>query len=103
MTSYCDGQSHIQRVLSSSITVIAINLVSLQQVPKESNCVGFHASAPYLLEAPGRSEDRYSSGSVTFYVDSEETFTVSIRARNNEDLVSPPAVSDPVTSDQLRK
>ena len=75
----------------------------LKQAPKKSNCATLHQSAPYQLEAPGKSEDRYNSRSVTFYVDSEENFTVSIRARNNEDLVSPPAVSDPVTSDQLRK
>ena len=80
-----------------------INFSSLQQVPQKLNCAKLHQSAPYLLEAPGKSEDQYSSRSVTFFVDSEETFTVSIRARNNEDLVSPPAVSIPVISDQLRE
>ena len=74
----------------------------LQQAPEKLNCANLHRSAPYLLEVPGRNEDRYNSENVTFYVDSEETFTLSIRARNSEGPVSSPAVSDPVTSDQLR-
>lgn len=75
----------------------------LQQAPEKLNCASLHQSAPYLLEVSGRNEDLYGGQNVTFYVDGEENFTVAIRARNNENLVSPPAVSDPVTSDQLRE
>ena len=72
------------------------------QAPPLSDCRSVHPHNPYKLEAPGFSVHTYSSTSVTFLVDSEQTFTVSVQSRDNEETLSS-EIKETLTAPLLRK
>ena len=65
------------------------------------NCADIEVSKPYKLRTPKGASVNHRYTGKKFYVDSEETFTVSVRARNNEALLSEPTTLT-VTSSLLR-
>ena len=69
--------------------LLKLPLTSLTQAPKQWNCISFHSNNLYNLRSPGVNDSAYSSTSVTFIVDSEQEFTVSVRSRNSKGMQSP--------------
>ena len=78
-------------------------LSSPHQAPSTPNCESLDQSHPYKLQAANITKENYVNNRFTFTVDSEETFTVTVWARNDEGFLSSENVSLTKTSPQLRK
>ena len=73
------------------------------QAPSYVNCADLHSLRPYKLRTPAVTKSfNYRYTRINFYVDSEETFTVSVWARNSEVFLSEPTTLT-VTSPLLRE
>ena len=69
-----------------------------------SNCAGLHPNDPYkVVIQPVESYAAYNYTNVTFHVESQQTFNVSVWSRNSNGTLSLSPASVEVTVPQLRK
>ena len=77
--------------------------ISLQE-PSESRCAGFYPDTRYKLVIEVLNVDTgYNYTNITFHIDSQQAFTVSIWSKNSNRTLSLSPASEDITAPQLRK